>query len=102
MGTQDTRTIWRNGKPQVDHALLEDQMCSYTGAPGEESPDVLDALVWGITELMLSEEATAEELLEAMKKREQLAKQRAAKPAQDVAPTQDMIVTEKKKAWWDR
>lgn len=30
---------------------LEDQMCSYTGAPGEDSPDRLDALVWGLSEL---------------------------------------------------
>lgn len=31
--------------------LLEDQLCSYTGAPGEESPDRLDALVWALSEL---------------------------------------------------
>lgn len=30
---------------------LEDQMCSYTGSAGEESPDRLDALVWGLSEL---------------------------------------------------
>lgn len=30
---------------------LEDQMCQYTGAPGEESPDRLDALVWALSEL---------------------------------------------------
>lgn len=30
---------------------LEDQMCSYTGAPGESSPDRLDALVWALSEL---------------------------------------------------
>lgn len=30
---------------------LEDQLCGWT--PGNESPDRLDALVWGITELML-------------------------------------------------
>ena len=30
---------------------LEDEMCSYTGAPGEESPNRLDALVWALTEL---------------------------------------------------
>lgn len=33
---------------------MEDQMCMYTGEEGEESPDRLDALVWGATELMLS------------------------------------------------
>ena len=33
---------------------LEDQMCLYTGEENEESPDRMDALVWGATELMLS------------------------------------------------
>jgi len=33
-------------------SVLEDQMCSYTGAPGEESPDRMDALVWALTEVM--------------------------------------------------
>lgn len=32
---------------------LEDQMCAWTGAPGEASPDRLDALVWALSELML-------------------------------------------------
>lgn len=32
---------------------LEDQLCSYTGEPGESSPDRLDALVWALTHLML-------------------------------------------------
>jgi predicted phage terminase large subunit-like protein len=31
---------------------LEDQMCSYTGAPGEKSPDRMDAHVWGASELL--------------------------------------------------
>lgn len=31
---------------------LEDQMCSYTGAPGEDSPDRMDALVWALTQVM--------------------------------------------------
>ena len=30
---------------------LEEQMCSYSGADGEKSPDRMDALVWGITSL---------------------------------------------------
>jgi predicted phage terminase large subunit-like protein len=34
---------------------LEDQLCGWT--PGNESPDRLDALVWGITELMLDRAA---------------------------------------------
>ena len=32
---------------------LEDQMCSWT--PGEKSPDRMDALVWALTELMLTQ-----------------------------------------------
>jgi predicted phage terminase large subunit-like protein len=31
---------------------LEDQLCSYTGMPGEDSPDRMDALVWALTEVM--------------------------------------------------
>jgi phage terminase large subunit-like protein len=30
---------------------LEDQQCSYTGAPGEDSPDRMDAAVWALSEL---------------------------------------------------
>jgi predicted phage terminase large subunit-like protein len=30
---------------------LEDQLCSYTGVAGEDSPDRMDALVWGLSEL---------------------------------------------------
>ncbi|WP_374764276.1 DNA-packaging protein [Yunchengibacter salinarum] len=33
---------------------LEDQMCRYTGAAGQPSPDRLDALVWAMTHLMLA------------------------------------------------
>ncbi len=33
---------------------LESQMCSYTGEVGQGSPDRLDALVWGLTELSKS------------------------------------------------
>jgi hypothetical protein len=55
MGTaesEDSRmSTWR--EKRVDHALLEDQMCSYTGLPGAESPDVLDAMVYGITEILV-------------------------------------------------
>lgn len=40
-----------------DHTLLEDQLCQFTGAPGEESPDLLDSLVWSVTELMLTHTA---------------------------------------------
>ena len=36
-------------------AKLEDQMCDWM--PGQKSPDRLDALVWALTELMLTGEA---------------------------------------------
>ena len=45
--------LYEQGK--VSHlqrfAELEEQMTSYTGTQGEESPDRLDALVWALTEL---------------------------------------------------
>ena len=34
-------------------AQLEDEMTTYTGAPGERSPNRMDAMVWGFTELLL-------------------------------------------------
>lgn len=34
---------------------LEDQMCSYTGAQNEASPDRMDAHVWGVTDLALGQ-----------------------------------------------
>jgi len=40
---------------------LEDQLCSYTGDPGESSPDRLDALVWALSGLMLGEVATGDD-----------------------------------------
>jgi len=39
---------------------LEDQMCSFSGANGEKSPDRLDALVWALTELSGHTNATPE------------------------------------------
>lgn len=36
---------------------LEDQLCTWT--PGNDSPDRLDALVWGLTELMLGDAPVA-------------------------------------------
>lgn len=42
-------------KGRVHHSgafpLLEDQMCNFTGAVDEKSPDRLDALVWALTQL---------------------------------------------------
>jgi phage terminase large subunit-like protein len=34
-------------------AALEDELCSYTGKPGELSPNRLDALVWAMSELFV-------------------------------------------------
>lgn len=34
-----------------EHDVLEDQLCTFTGGPGEKSPDRLDALVWALTSL---------------------------------------------------
>lgn len=34
-------------------AQLEDEMCSYTGRSGELSPNRMDALVWGLSELFI-------------------------------------------------
>jgi phage terminase large subunit-like protein len=32
---------------------LEDQQCNFTGAPGQKSPDRMDALVWALTDLLI-------------------------------------------------
>jgi predicted phage terminase large subunit-like protein len=37
---------------------LEDELCTYTGKPGEQSPNRLDAYVWAFTELMLERQST--------------------------------------------
>jgi len=34
-------------------ARMEDECCSYTGAPGEMSPNRMDALVWALSELFI-------------------------------------------------
>jgi phage terminase large subunit-like protein len=43
---------------RVHHAeafpALEDQMCSFVGGQGQSSPDRLDALVWALTDLVVS------------------------------------------------
>lgn len=39
------------------HEAFEDQATTFTGAPGEASPDVMDAVVWGGTYLMLAPQA---------------------------------------------
>lgn len=38
--------------------LLESQMCSYVAGSDQDSPDRMDALVWGITELLIDVEQT--------------------------------------------
>ena len=59
---------WRDGRRR-DHMLLEDQMVSFTGLDGEESPDILDACVYGCTELLLDPNLTAQDHLDALKRR---------------------------------
>lgn len=39
---------------------LEEQLCSYVPEVSSKSPDRLDALVWGLTELFLAKEALHE------------------------------------------
>lgn len=39
---------WFHAEPFPE---LEDQQCSFTGEPGSDSPDRMDAHVWGVTEL---------------------------------------------------
>lgn len=67
MAEEKQEDAWRDGRRR-DHMLLEDQMASYTGMDGEESPDVLDACVYGLTELLLNG-FTAEDHLAALKRR---------------------------------
>ncbi|MGH3300971.1 MAG: terminase large subunit domain-containing protein [Streptosporangiaceae bacterium] len=39
--------------PAAEHFIeLEDQMCTFTGAQGERSPDRLDSLVWSLNEYL--------------------------------------------------
>lgn len=47
--------------PQVDLEELEEQMCTWT--PDAESPDRMDALVWGLTELMIGRKGGAMTIL---------------------------------------
>lgn len=45
--------------PVNGHDLLEEQQTSYTGLPGEESPDVMDAGVWAVWALAIEPESEA-------------------------------------------
>lgn len=42
------------------HTQLEEQMCAFTGGGGEDSPDRLDALVWGAAAVVLDDEGRRE------------------------------------------
>lgn len=58
--------LYEQGRVSHDGAFpaLEDQMAGYTGAPGEASPDRLDALVWALTDLAFDRPpATSREFL---------------------------------------
>lgn len=66
--SEQKEEAWRDGRRR-DHMLLEDQMVSYTGLDGEESPDILDAVVYGLTELLLEAGLTAQDHLDALKRR---------------------------------
>jgi phage terminase large subunit-like protein len=55
---------------------MEDQQANWV--PGERSPDRLDANVWGLTVLMIPDEPTADDHLEAMKRRLAKAGKKAA------------------------
>lgn len=50
-------TMYEGKRPQVRHVggfpELEDEMCTWT--PGMDSPDRMDALVWGLTELLIGQ-----------------------------------------------
>lgn len=52
--------LWEQGRGHIVNALpeLEDQICDYT-ADSKESPDRLDAMVWGATELNVGAPAMA-------------------------------------------
>ena len=58
---------FNTGSPRVHHVgdlpELEDQMVNWTGEPGLKSPDRLDALVWGLSELMVRAEAPKKRVL---------------------------------------
>lgn len=58
---------------------MEDQMCGWE--PGQSSPDRLDALVWCLTELLVTNEPTPDEHIAALKRRVELAKTRTAVPS---------------------
>jgi hypothetical protein len=57
-------TLYENGRCKHVGAFeeLEDQLCSWL--PGDDSPDRLDALVWGFTELMLGGGMSNDEFLD--------------------------------------
>ena len=64
-------------------ALLEDQMCRFTGNNGSFSPDRVDALVWALTELVLEPRNTG--LLDFLGSQAARKKQAALKTPPDPA-----------------
>ncbi len=44
------------------HATLEDEMCTWTDDKGSPSPNRIDALVWGLWQLMLRHELSIDEI----------------------------------------
>ncbi len=84
----------------------EDQQCNWV--PGERSPDRLDAAVWAFTELLLPEQATADDLLADVARRVEIARARTPQSSQEIRPTQDAPIaaptrprpTQQQKAWW--
>jgi phage terminase large subunit-like protein len=45
--------IWLPAGIETGHELLELQYVTYTGMPGDDSPDVMDAAVWALTDLAI-------------------------------------------------
>lgn len=76
----------------------EDQQCNWV--PGEKSPDRLDANVWAFTELMVSAEITADEMISDAKQRVIIQQQREQEKR--AVPMQGMPVAQpQKRAWWE-
>jgi len=48
--------LWEQGRCSMvgAHGSLEDQLCNWEPLSGADSPDRLDAMVWGITDLMIA------------------------------------------------
>lgn len=49
---------WKNPGNPAHLEQMEEQMCSYVAGSDQDSPDRMDALVWGITELLIDLDQT--------------------------------------------